>query len=138
LSSPNQCDPFDTHQQSPLWTFSIPDAQAFAPTITTDGTLYIGASNNFLYAVAPDGSQKWSFETQAPVIESAIAADGTIYIGNGDNLYAINPDGTKKWSLEYRIRVVTVFVPTAIVPCIALPPTSIWSTRNLVAYRQTR
>jgi outer membrane protein assembly factor BamB len=42
---------------------------------------------------------KWEFVTGDIVLSSpAIAGDGTIYVGSGDNkLYAINPDGTEKW-----------------------------------------
>jgi hypothetical protein len=44
-----------------------------------------------LYAINPDGSQKWSFTTGDAVYSSpAIGADGTIYVGSRDNkLYAI-------------------------------------------------
>ncbi|MCL0083917.1 PQQ-binding-like beta-propeller repeat protein [Thermodesulfovibrionales bacterium] len=55
-----------------------------------------------LYALNPDGSLKWSFETPAGFgfrSSPATAADGTIYVGSGDDrLYALNPDGSLKWS----------------------------------------
>ena len=65
-----------------------------------DGTVYVGANDNNLYAIKPDGSQKWSFTTGDCIWSSpAIGADGTIYVGsNDDNLYAIKPDGSQKWS----------------------------------------
>jgi outer membrane protein assembly factor BamB len=42
---------------------------------------------------------RWTFATGDDVRSSpAIGADGTIYVGCGDNrLYAINPDGSQKW-----------------------------------------
>ena len=85
-----------------------------SPAIGSDGTIYLptGMLNNdttgYLYAINPDGTQKWRYQfaglpsSTAP----AIAADGTIYVHmNGDEgniaaiekLYAINPDGSLKW-----------------------------------------
>ena len=44
-------------------------------------------------------SLKWKYATEGLVLSSpAIGADGTIYVGSGDdNLYAFNPDGSLKW-----------------------------------------
>ncbi|HVZ64633.1 MAG TPA: PQQ-binding-like beta-propeller repeat protein [Opitutaceae bacterium] len=85
------------------WTFAVPGGGTFAsPTIATSGVIYVGAAGGALYAVNPDGSQKWKFTANGDVFTSAaIAADGTIYFGtyttNG-TLYALNPDGSLKWS----------------------------------------
>jgi hypothetical protein len=53
-----------------------------------DGTIYVGS--NYLYAINPDGSLKWSFATGSWVESSpAIGADGTVYVGSADGkLYA--------------------------------------------------
>lgn len=76
-----------------------------APTIATDGTIYLNDGYSDLYAIAPDGSEKWEFTTSggSHVQKSspAIGTDGTIYFGSGDHhLYAVNPDGTKRWAFE--------------------------------------
>ena len=34
-----------------------------SPAIGRDGTIYVGSLDNSLYAINPDGSQKWEFET---------------------------------------------------------------------------
>ncbi len=71
------------------------------PVISPDGTIYVGSSDNNLYAINPDGSQKWSIHAGGKLAFSspAIGSDGTIYIGSWDhNLYAINPGGTLKWT----------------------------------------
>ena len=74
-------------------------SSAAIPAIGADGTIYIGSNDKNLYAINPDGSQKWMFTTGDYIVSSpAIGADGTIYVGSCDkNLYAINPDGSKKW-----------------------------------------
>jgi outer membrane protein assembly factor BamB len=82
------------------WTFSTGAVTAHSPTIGSDGTIYVGtAGSQFgLYALNPDGSQKWRFTEDGLVNAPTIGADGTIYIGStNDNLYAVNPDGTQKW-----------------------------------------
>ena len=53
--------------------------------IGSDGTIYVGSRDKSLYAINPNGSKRWSFETQGEVRSSpAIAADGTIYVGSFD------------------------------------------------------
>ncbi len=70
-----------------------------SPAVGADGTIYVGSDDDNLYAVNPDGSQKWKFTTGNVVYSSpAVGADGTIYVGSVDhNLYAVNPDGSQKW-----------------------------------------
>ena len=79
-------------------------------TIGADGTIYIGANNGFLYAINPDGTEKWSsnFGTSTATTP-AIGPDGTIYFageGNKANptfkgvLTAYNPtNGSVKWTV---------------------------------------
>lgn len=89
-----------------------------SPTIGSDGTIYFGSSNNFLYAVKPDGSIKWtyladrggkSFKT-SPLIGN----DGTIYVGNTNGyliaIDTITPGLPTKW--EYKTGGLTTSSPT--------------------------
>jgi outer membrane protein assembly factor BamB len=63
-----------------------------SPAIGSDGTIYVGSKNGYVYAVNPGGSLKWKLATGFNVDSSpAIASDGTIYIGSDDDhLYAIH------------------------------------------------
>jgi len=65
--------------------------------IDGNGNLYVADTN--LYAVYPNGTLKWLFKVDGYCTSvSAIASDGTIYIGTfKGRFYAINPDGTQKW-----------------------------------------
>ena len=84
------------------WTFGLQSGRSTngnTPSLSIDGTIYIGSSDNRLYAINPDGSEKWSFDGGNDIDSSpTIGSDGTIYFGSGlywgSNLYAINPDGT--------------------------------------------
>ena len=54
-----------------------------SPAIGSDGTIYIGSNDDNLYAVNPDGTEKWRYVVpgRRPVRASpAIASDGTIYV----------------------------------------------------------
>jgi outer membrane protein assembly factor BamB len=86
------------------WGFSIapngsPIEIISSPAIAPDGTIYIGSGNGALYAINPDGTLKWRYETGGALPASpAIGSDGTVYIGSMDRqFYAIHPDGTLKW-----------------------------------------
>jgi outer membrane protein assembly factor BamB len=82
------------------WTYATGTEMRSSPAIDKNGTIYIGADDNNLYAVNPDGSRKWTFATSGMVRSSpAIADNGTIYAGSLDHsLYAVNQTGTLKWS----------------------------------------
>lgn len=89
-----------------------------SPVVNKDGTIYIVALSNFMFAISPDGKEKWRYPVylftdvwSSPVIGS----DGTIYVGSeeyppprvsdkpmevGGSFYAINPDGTLKWTYD--------------------------------------
>jgi hypothetical protein len=69
------------------------------PAIGTDGIIYIGSEDGHLYAVYPNGTQKWNFTTNGSIIASpAIGSDGSIYFVSGNNfLYAITSTGNLKW-----------------------------------------
>ena len=62
-----------------------------SPAIGADGTVYVGSDDHHLYAINPDGTLKWKFQTGYTVWSSpAIGSDETVYIGSNDNyLYAI-------------------------------------------------
>ena len=63
-----------------------------SPAIGADGTIYVGSEDYKLYAINPDGTEKWRFAAGRSVHSSpAIGVDGIIYVGAYDNnLYAIH------------------------------------------------
>jgi outer membrane protein assembly factor BamB len=85
------------------WRFSTGSVWVVSsPALGPDGTLYAGSYNNYLFALNPDGSEKWRFKTSGHVRASAaIAIDGTVYIGSQDGvMYALYADGSLKWSFS--------------------------------------
>lgn len=104
--------PYDTsHVDGTVqWSFEAGAGIESSPAIGVDGTIYFGSHDCKLYALYPDGSEKWHFQAGDPVYNEiwdvwkgimsspAIASDGTIYFSSAANfLFAINPDGTEKW-----------------------------------------
>ena len=92
------------------WKFKADKQIESSPVVGADGTIYIADQSCNLYAVNPDGRQKWKFDAGEPVTSKewggescfqstpAIAADGTIYIlPTSGNFYAVNSDGSEKW-----------------------------------------
>ena len=81
------------------WSFATDGAVSSSPAIGADSTIYVGSSDNRLYAINPDGTLKWSLLKDGDWESSpAIGGDGTIYVGSSDgDLYAIKPDGNLKW-----------------------------------------
>src|SRR3990170_1355463 len=93
------------------WVYPVGSSTS-TPAIGTDSTIYVGSYDSNLYAINPDGTLKWKYET-GDVIESspAVGTDGVIYVvsspavgtnstayvGSYDgNLYAITREGTLK------------------------------------------
>ncbi len=84
------------------WRFQTGNDVTSSTAIGTDGTIYIGSDDNYLYAINSNGTEKWRFQTDDNIRSSpAIGYEGTIYFGSGDKcFYAINPNGTLKWKVN--------------------------------------
>ncbi|WP_281085414.1 PKD domain-containing protein, partial [Methanosarcina acetivorans] len=84
-----------------IWTLDVGGSyRAVSPSIGADGIIYVGSQfDHKLYALYPDGTEKWSYSGSTYFSSPTIGSNGTIYVGSMDsNLYALNPDGTLKWS----------------------------------------
>jgi outer membrane protein assembly factor BamB len=60
------------------------------PGIASNGTILVGAQDEHLYAIAPDGTLLWLLAFSGDVDTTpAIARDGTLYVAGDDaHLYA--------------------------------------------------
>ena len=78
-----------------------------SPTIGSDGSIYIGASNSNMYAITPEGQMKWRYEAERELAgiasTAALSADGhTLYFGaNKGGIYALGTaDGQRRWQFN--------------------------------------
>jgi len=105
---------FDPDNGNVKWAFTTATGAVRAtPAIAADGTIYAVESNTgTVYAVNPNGTEKWSFP-MAAVVSSPVAlgADGTLYVGTVSGatsvLYALNPDGSEKWAAPFSLAAET-------------------------------
>lgn len=92
------------HGAPPAVTFDYTAAGPVnsTPAIGADGSLYFGAEDNRVYAVLPNGTNRWQFSTGGKVWSSpALGADETVYFGSLDGqVYAVTPAGQKAWSFK--------------------------------------
>ena len=91
-----------------VWDFRYPASTVgSSPAIGNDGTIYIGSEDTYLYAINPDGTLKWRYQTGDQITSSpAIGDNGTIIFGSHDNVvYALQPDGTLSWSYNLGHRI---------------------------------
>jgi outer membrane protein assembly factor BamB len=98
----------DFDDGSEIWRRTLPSPYGendigSSPAIDpVSGMIYVGGSNSnrYLWAVHPNGTIAWHYDTGGLVPSSpAIGQDGTVYVGSySDNIFAINSDSTLKWS----------------------------------------
>lgn len=92
------------------WKFDLRGyPQSGSPVIDSNGTIYISTRGRdmddaHLYAIMPDGREKWNFTfpgyNATPSV--ALSPEGTIYARgtvSEEKLYAISPEGKEKWGL---------------------------------------
>ncbi len=81
------------------WTFDLGtffDIDSFSQAISSDGTIYVGVSNDtgaggYIIAINPDGTEKWRERIHNERVWSspAIGSDGTVYIGTSWNDFGV-------------------------------------------------
>lgn len=97
------CRADDTNDPSVLWKFRLPDLRSdSSPAVGLDGTIFQGTFFGWMWAVTPDGKEKWRFKAGLEIMSSpAVADDGTIYFGSRDRcFYALTPAGKLKWKFK--------------------------------------
>jgi eukaryotic-like serine/threonine-protein kinase len=84
------------------WKFHTKGQVLSSPAIS-DGVLYIGSSDHFLYALdAGTGALKWKFETAGRITSSPAVSEGLVFFGSFDsNFYAVDvATGKLKWKFK--------------------------------------
>ncbi len=89
------------------WKFKLPEntkRKGIRSTATAhDSVVIFGSEDGSMYALnAVNGSERWSYNTGAPVFAAAAVNDGVVYCGNMDgNLFALSAaNGTVVWKVN--------------------------------------
>jgi parallel beta-helix repeat protein len=94
------------------WVFATREwsnYKMFSSAIGRDGIIYLTAQEG-LYAIYPDGTLNWLYETPWAIGTPSIDRDGNIYIisdyfGPKMRMLSIRPDGSLRWSLSLGSRL---------------------------------
>lgn len=74
---------------SVLWSFAVGGDVEGAVAIDSDGSIIVsvdqGSASGSVYAINPDGTQKWNTTTSGRMLSSPAIANGTIYVGTKDS-----------------------------------------------------
>ncbi len=91
-----------TPQGTVAWRFRAGDKIFSSPAIADDGTIYVGAQDDYLYAIQPNGELRWRYRTGGDVDSGPVVGDdGTIYFGSDDRrVYALDRNGTLRFRIE--------------------------------------
>ena len=92
----------DVDQGLLKWKYDLDAKIASSPVVDSNGVIYFGTDNGYLYALESTGRPKWQYKTDGIVRSTpAIADDGTIFFGSEDGfLYAVHPNGILKWKKQ--------------------------------------
>ena len=90
--------------EGPQVVWQVDAAKGFAspPVVAADGSLYLAGADSSLYAINPDGSQRWIASLPGQVFGApALNADGFIYVLDTEGaLYVLGPDADLVWSFQ--------------------------------------
>ncbi|MCB9628274.1 MAG: PQQ-like beta-propeller repeat protein [Sandaracinaceae bacterium] len=73
-----------------------------SPAIAPDGTLYVGAQDDYLYALSPSGEQRWRVRAGDDIDSSPVVGDdGAIFFGSDDRrVHAVEPNGHERFAVD--------------------------------------
>ena len=82
-----------------VWRYKIGDVRvSSSPVIGVDGTIYVKASNGYLYAITQSGNLKWKFRANRGITSSPAVDEGLVFVGSTDwNVYAL--DARTGWAV---------------------------------------
>ncbi|MFO7526333.1 MAG: PQQ-binding-like beta-propeller repeat protein [Ignavibacteriaceae bacterium] len=89
-----------------IWNYKL--GKVYPPrsgiVIDSNNTIYFGASDGYFYALNPDGTLKWEYQTFAAFGFAITNVDlqGNLYLPNDSGqLFSFSPAGNLNWSVTY-------------------------------------
>lgn len=84
------------------WSFESRRGIMSSPAVAPDGGIYFGSADGFVYALGPDGLERWRRRTGGVVLASPLLTGELLWIGSYDGrFYALDAaTGAERWSTE--------------------------------------
>ncbi|MBX3270219.1 MAG: PQQ-like beta-propeller repeat protein [Sandaracinaceae bacterium] len=84
------------------WRYEIGARISAQPVVGPDGTIYVGAHDRNVHAVAPDGTARWTARAHHRVWSAAAVVGDTVYVGSdADAFFALDAaSGQTRWRVR--------------------------------------
>ena len=106
---------YDVESGEKKWEVKHSGLTRFTPGVGKDGSVYAGTTDGIVFAINPDGTERWSHEGMGMFLTAPLENEGIVYAGCcDDNLYAFDKDtGEKKWALKLsgEVRSTPIMTP---------------------------
>ncbi|PTX90942.1 PQQ-binding-like beta-propeller repeat protein [Opitutus sp. ER46] len=80
----------DTATGTVRWTYALEgEVRASSPAVDADGRIYIGAYDNKLYVLNPNGTLQRTYSTCGTVRSAPALANGRLYVGSNDQRFYV-------------------------------------------------
>jgi hypothetical protein len=84
-----------------LWKYLTNHSLVGSPAVDTNGNIFIGSQDDFLYCIKQDGILNWKVQLDSDVISSpVISPNDCVLIATQTRLYSYSFGGTPQWSYE--------------------------------------
>ena len=91
------------------WTFKTNGSIFASPSFDSNGNIFIGSTDQYIYSLTSVGNLRWKFKTNGPIISSAVVTSTYVYVGSTDfNLYSIDINtGILQWQFNTTNEVIS-------------------------------
>jgi len=85
-----------------LWKLPLGRYCQSSAALDTSGVIYLICMDGRLFAINPDGTKRWEFNSHFESVSTpAVGSGGHIYFGSRNHqIYAVTPTGKKKWGFK--------------------------------------
>ena len=99
--------PAQTNQY--IWRYVTGGKITANPAIAADGSVIFGSTEKTIYALNPDGTEKWTFKATGKITAPiTIRRDGIIYTATENGkIYALFSDGRLKWEYQANTKITS-------------------------------
>ncbi|HAA53536.1 MAG TPA: hypothetical protein DCE42_02200 [Myxococcales bacterium] len=85
------------------WGLSLDERIQSTPTVDQQGNIYVGSSDQHMYAISPSGQIKWKHKEKGITLSPSIAPNGDIVYTTGEgHLIVLSSKGDLRWKRQPR------------------------------------